>query len=136
MGILLGLDYGPRRTGIAVSDDTLTLATALTTHDSRADGSLFEFLADLIAERGCTGFVIGLPLTADGRETGMAGKVRDFAARIGERFGLPVHLVDERYSSAEAERLLSLSGRRRRPKGEIDATAAAIILQTHLDSVR
>ena len=136
MGVLLGLDYGPRRTGIAVSDDTLTIATALTTHDSRSDGSLFDLLQDLIDARGCTGFVIGLPLTADGREAGMAGRVRDFAARLGRRFDLPVHLVDERFSSAEAERLLSLSGRRRRPKGEIDATAAALILQSFLDATR
>ena len=136
MSCLLGLDYGLRRIGIAASDESGTLASAVGVHDTAADGSIYARLEAIISERGVDGLVIGLPLTADGRETEMAGRARAFAAKLSDRFGLPVELVDERFSSAEAERWLSMSGRRRRPKGEIDAMAAEIILQHHLDSLR
>jgi putative pre-16S rRNA nuclease len=134
MKTIIGLDYGLRRIGIAVSDATCTLATAVGTHDTSVSGSIFAALENLIQTNDCGSIVVGLPLTADGRETEMAGKARAFATLLQKRFELPVVMVDERYSSAEADKWLAMSGRRRRDKAETDAVAAEIILQQYLDS--
>lgn len=136
MCALLGLDYGARRVGIAVSDETETVAFALGTHTTPGDGSLLARLRRLVSERGVRAVVIGLPLEESGREGESAVRARAFAARIGAALGLPVSLLDERYSSREATAFLRAGGRRRRPRGEIDALAAEIILQQYLDRER
>ncbi|HPF34116.1 MAG TPA: Holliday junction resolvase RuvX [Candidatus Krumholzibacteria bacterium] len=130
MGSVLGLDYGTRRIGIAGSDPTRLIASALGCHREPEDGSVLARLRDLIRERDVDTVVVGLPLTADGRRGPIAERAERFAARLREEFGLPVVLVDERYSSQEADRWLA---GRRRPKGERDAAAAALILQQFLD---
>jgi len=132
MSVVIGLDYGLRRIGIAVSDPAGRLALAVGTHVTGRDGSIVARLRALAAERGATGLVIGLPLPADGREAAMAARARRFAARLGEELGLPVVMLDERYSSQEAERWIGLRGRPAR-RGEVDAVAAQIILQDYLD---
>lgn len=130
MGSVLGLDYGTRRIGIAGSDSTRLIATALGCHREPEDGSVLAHLARLVRERDVDTFVVGLPLTADGRSGPIADRARRFAERLEQEFGLPVVLVDERYSSQEADRWLA---GRRRAKGERDAAAAALILQQFLD---
>ncbi len=136
MATLLGLDYGTRRIGVAVSDETETIASTLGTHRTPDDGSFFAWLRGVIAARGVTGLVVGLPVEEAGREGEAAARVRVFARRLAEATGLPVTLVDERYSSREATSLLRGGGRRRRPREEVDALAAALILQQHLDRRR
>ncbi len=131
MSPLLGLDFGLRRIGVALSDPSDTLASAVGTH--QADGSLFAYLDELIAGKGVTGIVVGLPITAAGTEGEMARRVRDFARKLEQHTGLSVTLVDERFSSQEAARWLHQGGRRGRPKGAVDAVAAEIILQQFLD---
>ena len=126
----LGLDYGLRRIGIAAGSGSLALAVG--THQEGRDGSVLAFLRALVEERDAAGFVLGLPLTADGREAEMAGKVRRFARRLEEEFGLPVVLWDERFSSAEADR--GLAEAVRPPREARDAEAARIILQSWLDA--
>ncbi len=133
MTVVLGLDYGLRRIGLAVSDPTGSLATAAGCHDDRVDGSVLDRLRALIAERGVEEIVVGLPLTADGREGDLARQARRFAERLADELGLPVRLVDERYSSQEADRWLRDSRSRRR-KGTRDAVAAELILQQYLDA--
>lgn len=132
MSPFLGLDYGLQRIGIAVSDATDTLATPLQTHERDA-GSFFTYLDRIIAEREISGVVLGLPMETSGGEGDLAARVREFARKIAEHTGLPVHLEDERYSSQEAAGWLRLGGRKRRPKAELDALAAALILQQYLD---
>lgn len=132
---LLGLDYGERRIGAAVSDESGVLATAIGTHRTPADGPFLAWLQRLIAARGVTGLVVGLPLGEAGEETPLAAKAREFARKLAEATGLPVALEDERYSSREAAAVLRAAGRRRR-KEEVDALAAEIILQQHLDRRR
>ncbi|MBU1676274.1 Holliday junction resolvase RuvX, partial [bacterium] len=86
--------------------------------------------------------VVGLPLTADGREGEMAAAARRFAGRLDAEFGLPVHLVDERFSSQEADAWLRAASRRAggrraksaRSRGERDEIAAELILQQYLDA--
>ena len=134
MSCYLGLDYGLRRTGIAASDPAASLAFAVGTHVEGRDGSILARLRELITARDVTGLVLGLPLTADGREGEMAARVRKFARRLENEFGLEVILWDERFSSAEADRWLTGGSRGR--KEERDALAAEIILQSFLDSLR
>jgi len=130
MPCYIGLDYGLRRVGIAVSDDTAAFAFALETHVEGRDGSLPARLAALVAERGAAAVVVGLPLTADGREGEMAARARRFADLLAGRLAVPVILWDERFSSREADRWL---GERPRERGERDAVAAELILQGWLD---
>ena len=132
--VVLGLDYGIKRIGLAVSDSTGTLATAIGSHEDQRDGSILSRITGLIEERGVAALVVGLPLTADGREGDIALRARAFAERLREAFALPVHMVDERYSSSEADRWLRAGGRRRHRKGERDAVAAELIRQQFLDS--
>jgi putative Holliday junction resolvase len=135
MSPLLGIDYGPARIGLALSDPTDTIATALGTHRVAAQGAFLERLRDLVHHHGVTGLILGLPLTTAGEEGDMARQVRAFGDRLAAETGLPVIYVDERFSSREASGLLRLGGRRRLPKEQIDAMAAALILQQHLDSL-
>ena len=132
MSSFLALDYGLRRIGIAASDPDGCLAFALGTHVEGRDGSILARLGALIEERTVTGLVLGLPLTADGREGDMAAKVRKFARRLADQFEVEVILWDERFSSAEADRWLQ--GSRLAGKEDRDAVAAQIILQSYLDS--
>ena len=133
MASYLGFDYGLRRIGIAASDERGVLAFALETHTEGRDGSILARIAGLIAERSVACLVVGLPLTADGRENEIAGRARRFADRLQREFGLEVVMWDERYSSAEADRYLK--GATSAAKGDRDAVAAAIILQGYLDSL-
>jgi putative Holliday junction resolvase len=132
MSSFLALDYGLRRIGIAASDPDGCLAFALGTHVEGRDGSILARLGELIEERTVTGLVLGLPLTADGREGDMAVQVRKFSRRLADQFEVEVILWDERFSSAEADRWLQ--GSRRAGKEDRDAVAAQIILQSYLDS--
>jgi len=129
----LGLDYGLRRIGIAASDPAGSLAFALGTHVEGRDGSILAYLGEMITDRSVTGLVLGLPLTADGREGEMAERVRKFAGRLEKEFEVEVILWDERFSSAEADRWLK--GTRGSRKEDRDAVAAQIILQSYLDSM-
>ena len=135
MSVLIGLDYGERRIGIAVSDAAGRLAFAVGTHVEGRDGSILDRLRGLIGERGAEALVVGLPLTADGRQGRMAEQARRFARRLEEELLLPVFLLDERYSSREAAAWIALRGRPA-GRGEVDEVAAQIILQTHLDRSR
>jgi putative Holliday junction resolvase len=134
MSAYLGLDYGLRRIGIAASNPEGSLAFALGTHVEGQDGSVLTYLADLISSRDISTLVMGLPLTADGREGDMSARVRKFAIRLEGALKLEVILWDERFSSAEADRWLKEA--RRPAKEDRDAVAAQIILQSYLDSLR
>ena len=88
------------------------------------------------ARHGAEGLVVGLPLQEDGSDSDWTAEVRTFAARLEERSSLPVFLIDERFSSIEAEariRSIGLKRRARRDKGRVDAGAAAVFLQDWLD---
>ena len=126
MTVCLGLDYGLRRIGVAAGDTERRLAFAVTTHVEGRDGSVLDLLRKQVAERGVGRIVLGLPLTADGREAGMAERVRRFATVLERELGLDVVLWDERYSSAEADRWLPTgrrTGKRRRRPGRRDHPA-------------
>lgn len=134
----LGVDVGARRVGVALSDELGLLATPLTTIPVRKDGArALEELARLARERGVAVVVIGLPTGLGGQEGPQARAVRAFAARLAPLLDVPLAFQDERYTTAQAERILierGLSRERRRER--IDAVAAAILLQDYLDAKR
>lgn len=139
MAVFLGLDYGKRRIGVAAGDDDRSLAFAVATHVEGRDGSILEFLRKLALDRGAATLVVGLPLTADGKEGEMAQAARRFALMLEDRLGLEVVLWDERFSSAEADRWLvakKQTVKRHSAKEDRDALAAEIILQSYLDHLR
>ncbi len=130
MAVILALDPGERRTGVAVSDPTGSLARPLCTHDRRRDGSLLELIAALCAEHGVERILVGFPLTQMGEQGPRTEHAEHLAARLRERLDLPVELVDERYTSLEADRILR---GKKAEKGRRDAVAAALLLQTWLE---
>lgn len=130
MAVILALDPGERRTGIAICDPTGSLARPLETHDRKTDASLLERVAELCSEHGVERVLVGLPLTQMGERGPMAEQAESLARKLRQRLGLPVDLVDERYTSLEADHILA---GKRAPKGRRDAVAAALLLQTWLD---
>jgi putative Holliday junction resolvase len=135
-GTILGLDPGERRIGVAMAVPGGSMALPLTVLDATGDWA--AALAELVAEHGVAGIVVGLPVSLSGSEGAAAARAREFAAGIGERLGLPVHLVDERLSTVAAGRALAEAGARGRragrKSGAVDRSAAAVILQAWLDS--
>jgi putative holliday junction resolvase len=133
----MGLDVGERRIGVAIGDELDMISSPLTIVQRR-DGDLAE-LRDLAMAKGINRIVVGLPTGLSGREGPQAALVREFADALGAalRPGTRVEFWDERLTTAVAERTLRESGnRRRRRKGEVDAVAAAVILQGYLDARR
>jgi putative Holliday junction resolvase len=134
----LGVDFGAKRIGLAVSDPTGTLATPLQTL-SRREGKrppLAE-LERIGRSLGVEHVVVGLPLDLEGQENEWCREVRDVGTRIGARLGVPVSFVDERMTSVRAERAVRSSGlpkRAREEKARVDAAAAQLILQAWLDA--
>ena len=139
---VVGLDVGERRIGVAISDATRTLARPLTVLQiARLDAAAVVRAAQEIGrlaaeEDGVSAIVVGLPRRLDGRPTGLTAGVQSFASQLGTRTGLPVALQDERLTSVEAEsRLAERDKDWRSRKKRLDAAAAAIILQDHLDGL-
>lgn len=134
---VLGVDYGEVRVGLALSDETGTLASPLPTlRRRRGKRPPLKALEELGRTHGVEAVVFGLPLELDGSESEWTGEVRRVGEALGERLEVPVHFIDERLTSVRAEREVRSSGlprRRREEKERVDARAAALILQTWLD---
>ena len=138
---MLGIDAGERRVGVAMSDELRLIASPVIVLDRRSKGlaPVLDSILDLVRREDVHHMVVGLPLNADGSEGAQARRARDFA-RVAERVvGIPVTMWDERLSTREAEAILRSQGRnlrRVRQRGELDAVAAAAILQDYLDHGR
>lgn len=132
----IGLDIGTRRIGVAVSDPTGIIAHPLTTLSAGERGGFpFDELRELLAERGAGGIVVGLPRRLDGTMGPAATAAQEIAEKLEEALGVRVVLWDERLTSVQAERMLIEVGVRRRGRKEkMDRVAAALILQSYLDS--
>ena len=131
------MDPGTKRVGLAVSDPTGTIAQALTTISAEPRPSLAVRVAEIARERDAEAIVVGLPRRMDGSFGPEAKAARVLAAEIRRESRLPVELVDERLTTAAAERSLIEGGvRREKRRASIDRVAAALLLQSHLDSKR
>ena len=130
-GRILAVDFGEKRVGLAVSDPSRTIATPAGFIVRRAGkrAPIAEIVRRAEAAEA-TAFVIGLPLDDQGDETPRAIETRRIAAELEKRTGLPVTLVDERYTTAAALRTVrEMGGTTRGRKGDVDALAATILLQ-------
>lgn len=134
MSRLLGLDIGEKRIGVAISDEARLLARPLTTIIRASRHEDFDTIARLIREHRVERLIVGLPWTLRGEEGPQAQRVRRYVAAMSSAIQTPVTFQDERFTSAEAEdRLAQAPRRKRRTKGDVDAVAAAIILQDYLN---
>ncbi len=134
-GRVLALDVGERRIGVAVSDETGTIATPITTIVRGGDD--LTSVQGLVVEWAADRLVVGLPIGLSGREGPQAASVRAYAGSLATRLGPepPIDFWDERLTTAIAERALVAAGTRRAQRRErIDAVAAAVILQSYLDA--
>ena len=130
----LGIDHGSHRIGLAYGDE-IGVATPLPAIATDDVSKQWAGLASVIKDRRITEVVVGHPLNMDGSSGPKALEVEVFARRLRAEFGLPVHLVDERLTSYEAESTIPPSKRRAiRKSGLIDSRAATIILQDYLDT--
>jgi len=134
---VLGIDFGERRIGLALSDPTGTLASPLPTLKRRAGKRPpLAAIESIIAEHGVEAIVLGLPVTLAGEESAWTLTVRSVGEALSKRTGLPVHYVDERFTSVMAEKAvrgIGLPKKKREEKGRVDAAAAVLILQSWLD---
>lgn len=129
----LGFDYGWRRLGIAVGNDLTGSARPLTTLSCHQGQPNWETLARLIAQWKPSALVVGIPCHADGTASKTTAHALTFAHRLEQRYGLPIHRMDERLSSHEARSRLCSAGQQlqnRDSKAAIDRIAAQIILET------
>ena len=136
-GRVLGVDSGERRVGLALSDETRLLATPFGVLQRTAGlAPVLDAIAELVQREGVTQLVVGLPLNADGTAGRQAKRAQDFA-RVAERVvRVPVTLWDERLSTRAAEEIVRAQGRSTRKRTDLDAVAAAVILQDYLDHLR
>ena len=125
--VLLGFDFGVKRIGVAVGQSITRSARPLRTVRAKRDKPDWAIITDHIRTWQPTSLVVGLPLNMDGTDQDNTYRARRFSRQLEARYALPVHLVDERLSSAEAESRLRAQGR---PDDEVDPVAAQLILET------
>lgn len=137
-GRLLGVDWGEKRIGLALSDESRTLAQPLATL-TRRPGKRFPMTAlkEQLDRHAVTGVVVGLPLDAAGSEGEAAQAARALADDIARKSGLPVALWDERFTTARVlGAVREMGGKTRDRKADVDALAATLLLQHYLDALR
>ena len=133
--IIMSVDLGHARTGLAISDRSGFLASSLCVIEERSDTRLVQKIADQARLNGAERIVVGLPKNMDGSEGESAQRARQLAAQITEASGIPTVMQDERGTTLTAHAYLSAGevyGKKRKQK--VDAVAASIILQDYLDS--
>ena len=132
MGRVLAIDMGEARVGLAVSDESGTLASGYGFTKFKGYNDLIEKLSDICNREEISEIVIGLPLNMNGSRGAGAVKAEKFAELLKAKTGYDVNLIDERLTTVEAAKQIHASGKKVR-KGRIDEVAATIILQTYLD---
>ena len=137
---ILGLDFGSKTVGVAVSDGLLLTAQGVETIERKDENKLRKTCArieELIAEDEITEIVLGLPKNMNNTEGERVEKTKAFGEMLERRTGLPVHYWDERLTTVAAEQILIESGvRRENRKAVIDKVAAGLILQGYLDCLK
>ena len=130
-GRVMAVDLGDRRIGLAISDPTGTIASPAGFIERRAGKRPpLTALLQKAAELGATGFVVGLPLDAEGGETPRTEEARRLAHELAARTGLAARLVDERFTTAAAlQAIREMEGSTRGRKGDVDSMAATLLLQ-------
>ena len=132
---ILGIDYGDARIGLALSDESETLASPLGTYKSQSMRKDIDYIANLAKEKGVGRIVVGLPINMDGSLGERADKTKAFGDTLARVSNIEVCYKDERLTTVSAERtLIACSVRREKRKEVIDTVSAQIILQSYLDA--
>jgi putative Holliday junction resolvase len=132
-GTVIGFDFGAKRIGLAVGETSTRIANPLGAIEAEANEARLLEIDRIVAEWHPVAFVVGEPHHADGSEHQVAKLAGKFARRLAARYGIPVVMVDETLTSATAEAQLRDTRTRAPRKSDVDALAAAIILQSYLD---
>lgn len=136
IGIVLAFDFGEKRIGVAMGESMLKVAHPLGTITAEENQAKFAQIASLIDEWRPSLLIVGLPMHMDGTAHLLTQYAKKFAQRLEGRFNLPVMMVDERLSSAEASQNLSAAGVKGiKQKNMLDAVAAQTILQSYFDGL-
>ena len=132
---ILGVDYGERRIGLALSDPLQIIAKPLTIIDRVKISDYIPLISNIVSEKNITSIVVGLPLTLKGKYSKQTKIVMAFVEQLKLELEIPINCIDERLSSVTAEKLLQMQSiKTGHNKGLVDETSAAIILQEYLDS--
>ena len=132
---VLGIDHGQKRIGIALSDTMGMIASPLTTIEHTSDAADINAVITLIEKNSVCEIVVGIPISLDGSIGNQAKRAAYFARLIAKESNKPVETIDERFSTQEAKRKIAEIGRQRsKDKGRLDSAAAAVLLQSYLDS--
>lgn len=133
---ILSLDHGTKRVGVAVSDELKLIATPMEFIPAEPFVGFIARLKEIIREKEVELILLGMPRNMDGSYGPAALKVQEFAAVLKDNIAVPIQLWDERLTSAQAQRFLIQGNvRREKRKQKVDKTAAAILLQSYLDSL-
>ena len=136
-GRIMALDIGTKRTGVAMSDELRLIASPKDTIQEKRIDLWFKKVCEFIEEEEVTSIVVGLPLNQYGEEGPDAERIRQYLSMMRKRVSIPVIEWDERFTTLQAERLLIGSDvSREKRRTVIDKIAAAIILQSYLDSLK
>jgi putative Holliday junction resolvase len=131
---VLGIDWGERRLGLAVSDETQTVATPHSVERCRSDEERIDAVVRHARNLGVSSIVLGMPLSLSGEEGPTGRAVRRFGEMLGQRLDIPLVLWDERLTTGAAQRALIEAGLRRSKRREVvDKVAATVMLQSYLD---
>lgn len=134
---ILALDHGTVRIGVALSDEMKMFASPLEFIPAEPPAGALERLQQLIRDKDVELIVIGMPRNMDGSYGPAAQKVREFIEQLRGAVTVPLVTWDERLSSVQAHRMLRQAGHKaKQQKGKVDASAAAILLQSYLDSIQ
>lgn len=132
---ILGLDWGSKRIGIAISDQGGNVALGRPSRERKDLESDIQYIEQLVAEENISRIVIGMPFHMNGEEGESVSRVREFKRELEEKLSVPIDTIDERLTSSEAERVMIESDlRREERKKHRDKLAATLILQRYLDS--
>ena len=135
MAKVLGIDYGEKRVGVAISDSLQIIASSLTTIETK---QFFLFLIELLEKEDIDRFVVGEPKNLDGTATDSTEMTENFVEKLSIKYpNIPIKRIDERFTSKIAKKIILDAGTKkskRRDKRLVDKVSAAIILQSHLDS--
>ncbi|KPL02945.1 MAG: hypothetical protein AMJ90_04505 [candidate division Zixibacteria bacterium SM23_73_2] len=134
---ILGIDYGERRIGLAISDPMGIIAQPLTTLDTQKTTDVFSEIQKLIREKNVEQIIVGLPKNMDGTIGKKGKEVLEFAKNLSRQINVKVNLWDERLSSVESQKILRDTKKKtRQDKKNIDKLSASLILQGYLENAK
>lgn len=133
---ILALDHGTRRIGVAVSDEMKIIASPLEYIPTEPFAGFLARLKEIVREKEVDLIIVGMPRNMDGSYGPAALKVQEFVAVLKDVIAMPIKTLDERLTTVQAQRFLIQGNvRRQKRKEKVDKTAAAILLQSYLDSM-